>query len=170
VDVGGGASTLVDHLLDRGFTRVTVVDISDAALQKARQRLGSRAERVTWIQADARDLSLPHHVDLWHDRAVFHFLTAVEDQDRYLAAMRKAICPGGHVLIATFGARGPDQCSGLPVARYDVPTLARRLGPEYELLQSLEKAHHTPTGAVQEFTHGLFRCRTEKRHRREGLS
>jgi SAM-dependent methyltransferase len=150
----------VDHLLDRGFARVTVVDISGAALREARKRLGARAERVTWIEADARGLSLPHPVDLWHDRAVFHFLTAPEDQERYLSAMREAVPPGGHVVMATFGPRGPEQCSGLPVARYDAAALARRLGTDFELIRSVEKAHRTPTGAAQELTHCLFRRRT----------
>ena len=159
MDVGGGASILVDRLLDLGFERVTVVDISGSAIHKARVRLGRRAERVRWIEADARSLRLTHHVDLWHDRAVFHFLTTAADQEGYLAGLRAAICPGGHVVMGTFGARGPEYCSGLPVVRYDPPALARRLGPDFELLRSLEKTHHTPSGVAQEYTHCLFRCR-----------
>ena len=139
---------------------MTVVDISATAIRRARERLGTRAERVTWIEADARDLNLPHRVDLWHDRAVFHFLVTPQDQERYLSGLRKTVCPGGHVVMATFGTRGPEQCSGLPVVRYDAPALARRLGPDFELLRSVEKTHRTPAGAEQKFTHCLFRCRT----------
>jgi ubiquinone/menaquinone biosynthesis C-methylase UbiE len=159
VDVGGGASTLVDGLLDRGFERLTVVDVSESALVAVRARLGARADLVTWITADARDLQLPHSVDLWHDRAVFHFLTRFEDQEAYLSSLRRALRPGGHVVLATFGPQGPEMCSGLPVERYDAAGLARRVGAEFELLRSLESEHITPSGVRQQFTNCLFRRR-----------
>jgi SAM-dependent methyltransferase len=160
VDVGGGASTLVDRLLGQGFTGVTVVDISDAALQVARARLGEDAEGVTWLVGDARRLSLPEQIDLWHDRAVFHFLTTTADQDAYLSSLRRAVRVGGHAIIATFGPSGPEKCSGLPVQRYGAEALAGRLGVGFARLRVLEKRHITPSGATQEFTYGLFR-RTE---------
>jgi len=157
VDVGGGASTLVDCLLERGFRRLTVLDISDAALDAARRRLGARAGEVNWVVGDARDLHLPRPVGLWHDRAVFHFLTRESDQARYLSCLHENLRPGGHVILATFGQRGPEKCSGLPVERYDARKLSERLGADFELLQSVEKMHTTPSGATQQFTYCLFR-------------
>jgi ubiquinone/menaquinone biosynthesis C-methylase UbiE len=159
VDVGGGASTLVDRLLDRGFERLTLVDVSSSALSVARARLGARADRVKWVVADARDLRLPHPVDLWHDRAVFHFLTQPANQDAYLSCLRRAVRLGGHVVMATFGPLGPEKCSGLPVQRYDAAGLSRRLGPDFELRRSVQKTHTTPGGAAQQFTYCLFRRR-----------
>jgi SAM-dependent methyltransferase len=157
VDVGGGASTLVDALLDRGFTRLTVADLAGASLQAARARLGPRAERVRWLVADARTLRLARPVDLWHDRAVFHFMTSPADQAGYLTSLREAVRVGGHAVLATFAREGPPSCSGLPVERYDAAGLARRLGGEFELLRSLETVHTTPRGQAQPFTYGLFR-------------
>jgi len=159
IDVGGGASSLVDRLLDRGFVHVTVVDVSDEALDVARKRLGPRSCQVQWIVADARDLHLPRQIDFWHDRAVFHFLTDPADQNAYLARLRVAVRPGGHVLMATFGPQGPERCSGLPVERYDAVKLSRRFGPRFDLLQSLQRIHTTPSGAAQQFTYCLFRYR-----------
>jgi ubiquinone/menaquinone biosynthesis C-methylase UbiE len=159
VDIGGGASTLVDRLLQRGFKNLTVVDISESALNAIRTRLGSRAVEVTWLVADARDLHFPRQVALWHDRAVFHFLTKQADQDAYLSCLHEAVRPGGHVIMATFGPQGPNKCSGLPVERYDAPRLSGRLGPSFALLRSLEKIHTTPGGTTQQFTYCLFRRR-----------
>ncbi len=156
VDVGGGAATLVDSLLEQGFTRLTVVDIAEAALAVARARLGPRGGAVRWIVADARHLELEQQVDLWHDRAVFHSLTATADQEAYLAALCRALRPGGHVLLATFGPNGPEKCSGLAVQRYDGDTLARRLGTAFEARRIVERRHVTPWGAPQDFTYGLF--------------
>jgi trans-aconitate methyltransferase len=159
VDVGGGASTLVDCLLERGFRRLTVVDISDAALDAARGRLGARAGEVNWVVGDVRGLHLPRPVALWHDRAVFHFLTRKTDQDAYLSCLLENLRPGGHAILATFGPEGPEKCSGLPVERYDARKLSDRLGARFELLRSLEKIHATPSGAIQQFTYCLFRRR-----------
>ncbi len=147
----------MDELLARGFTRITVVDIAEAALRVARERMGARAAQVRWLVADARRLSLPEPADLWHDRAVFHFLTGTADQEAYLRSMRGALAPGGHVILATFGPTGPPKCSGLPVERYDAERLALRLGPEFRLLRTLEKRHTTPAGGAQDFTYALFR-------------
>jgi SAM-dependent methyltransferase len=160
VDVGGGASTLVDALLDRGFERLTVVDLAESSLNAARARLGRRAYHVRWLKEDARGLHLPRPVDLWHDRAVFHFLTEPADQEAYLSSLRKAVRPEGYVIIATFAPEGPQECSGLPVERYDAEKLSHRLGPDFRLLQSMKIPHTTPWGSTQEFTYCLFR-RTE---------
>lgn len=157
VDVGGGASTLVDELISRGFTRITVVDVAEAALRVARARVGASAKGVRWLAADARELTLPEPVDLWHDRAVFHFLTEAADQKGYLRGMCRALAPGGHVIMATFSPSGPQRCSGLPVERYDADKLASRLGAGFELLRAIQRRHVTPAGGSQDFTYGLFR-------------
>lgn len=157
VDIGGGASRLVDFLLDDGYTNVTVVDVSAAALDLARARLGDRAESVKWCVADAREVHLPGEVDVWHDRAVFHFLTEDADRASYLASVRRTLRIGGHVVIATFGLGGPERCSGLPVERYDADKLSRVFGPEFALVRQLVKQHLTPAGTTQEFTYAVLR-------------
>jgi len=159
LDIGAGAASLADRLLDRGFDQVIVADISEAALDAVRARLGERGARVTWQAADARYLRLSPPVDLWHDRAVFHFLTEEADRQAYLDSVRAVLRPGGHLVIATFGPGGPDRCSGLPVERYDAGKLSEFFGPEFELLRSFQKQHVTPAGATQEFTYALFRRR-----------
>jgi ubiquinone/menaquinone biosynthesis C-methylase UbiE len=160
VDVGGGASLLVDRLVARGFTGVTVVDVSEAALGVARQRLGPRAATVAWVVSDARRLELAEPVDLWHDRAVFHFMTGAEDRKAYLDGLRRTVRPGGHVVLATFAPQGPDKCSGLPVSRYDASGLVAALGTGFCLLKSLVHRHQTPSGGSQPFTYALFRRET----------
>ena len=140
VDIGGGASLLVDRLLDQGYSDVIVADISEAALDVARARLGDRGDKVTWQVADARHLRLPQQVDVWHDRAVFHFLTEEADRQAYLDSVRGALRVGGHVVIATFGPGGPDRCSGLQVERYDAGKLSEFIGPEFELVRSLDRS------------------------------
>ena len=152
IDVGGGASTLVDHLLDDGFQQVTVLDISAEALQITQQRLGQRAESVTWLEADITQTSMPHHeYDVWHDRAVFHFLTNQADRQRYINAVKEAVKPGGHVIVATFANDGPEKCSGLQVARYDPQSLHNEFGADFELLDHTREEHHTPFGTEQKF-------------------
>jgi 2-polyprenyl-3-methyl-5-hydroxy-6-metoxy-1,4-benzoquinol methylase len=152
IDVGGGASTLVDHLLDDGFQQITVLDISAAALEVAQQRLGQRAKSVTWLEADITQATLPtHEYDIWHDRAVFHFLTEQQDRQRYVNAVRKAVKPGGHVIVATFASDGPERCSGLEVVRYDSQSLHNEFGSDFELLDSAREEHQTPFGAEQKF-------------------
>ncbi len=152
IDVGGGASTLVDDLLDRGYSNVTVLDLSQQALDAARARLGERASRVRWICADVTDVALePAAYDLWHDRAVFHFLREPAARERYVAGVRRALKPGGHVIVATFGPHGPERCSGLEVMRYSPDELHAEFGSEFARLASATERHVTPWGTEQEF-------------------
>jgi len=152
LDVGGGASTLVDDLLANDFQQITVLDISATALTLARQRLGDRAAEVTWLEADILRAALPHHFcQVWHDRAVFHFLTRVEDRQRYVEAVRWAVRPGGHVIVATFAVDGPPRCSGLEVIRYNPDSLHAEFGSDFELETSAAETHHTPFGSEQKF-------------------
>jgi len=146
----------VDRLLDRGLTCVTVLDVSPAALTRARTRLGARAARAVWFEADVTGDWQVSPVDIWHDRAVFHFLTTTEQRDAYLTHLRRTLKVGGSAIIATFGLEGPTQCSGLPVERYDPPSIAALLGPDFELAESLKDFHQTPTGGQQAFSFGRF--------------
>ncbi len=158
IDVGGGASTLVDGLLAAGYHRLTVLDLSGLALAAARVRLGAAVAPVTWLESDV--LETPFRAgefDLWHDRAVFHFLTRPSDRRRYVAQARHAVLPGGHVLIATFAPDGPARCSGLDVARYAPEELQAELGAWFRLLSSHREEHHTPDGRTQAFSYCLFR-------------
>lgn len=151
IDVGGGASTLVDHLLDRGYRDVTVLDVSEQAFAQARARLGEAAGRVCWIVADVTMFRPERTYSLWHDRAVLHFLIDVEDRRRYLAALRGALVPGGDLVLATFGPEGPRKCSGLEVRRYSVDSMAELLGPDFELCSDQIVYHETPSGGSQQF-------------------
>lgn len=152
IDVGGGASTFVDDLLDRGYENPTVLDVSQTALDAARSRLGERAGRVRWICADVLDAPLPEAAyDFWHDRAVFHFLRDPADRERYVAAVRRSLKPGGHVVVATFGPHGPEKCSGLDVMRYSPDALHGEFGPGFVRLASATETHVTPRGTQQEF-------------------
>ncbi len=152
IDVGGGPSALVGDLLNNGYQNITVLDISAAALEAAQQRLASRANEVTWLEADILQTKLPHlEYDLWHDRAVFHFLTEPEDRRRYVNAVKEAVKPGGHVIVATFASDGPERCSGLPVVRYEPESLHNEFGDGFILLNSTHEAHHTPFGTEQKF-------------------
>jgi len=158
IDVGGGASTLVDDLLESGFKHITVLDISTAAINAARKRLGSRAEEVTWIEADITKVALPHHYyDLWHDRAVFHFLTSAEERQRYVETVKQSLKPRGHVIISTFAPDGPPKCSGLDVVRYSPKSLHDEFGNEFELIESASEAHLTPSGTKQKFIYCYLR-------------
>lgn len=157
IDVGGGASTLVDDLLGRGFDAITVLDIAGKALAAARVRLGSLADRVTWMEADATRINLPAaSFDLWHDRAVFHFLTDPSDRSRYIANATTTIKPGGRLIIAAFGPDGPTQCSGLDVVRYDAARLAAEFAEAFELIDSRSETHVTPGGSEQGFLYCLM--------------
>jgi ubiquinone/menaquinone biosynthesis C-methylase UbiE len=156
LDVGGGASTLVDDLLDAGMRRMSVLDISAAALQVARRRLGPRAAAVQWIEGDITSVELaPASVDVWHDRAVFHFLTEPEDRAAYVRQVRRAVRPGGHVIVAAFSPDGPPKCSGLPVVRYAPDALHAQFGDAFELVRHEVEDHRTPAGAVQHFVYCL---------------
>ena len=157
IDVGGGASTLVDDLLDLGYTKVTVLDVSSAALVVARERLGPRAKGVTWITSDVTKANLPNErYDVWHDRAVFHFLTEPEDRKAYVELANRSIKPGGHLILATFSLEGPTCCSGLDVIRYSCETLRLEFGPTYVLRQEVHETHLTPAGRHQKFIYCLF--------------
>lgn len=157
VDVGGGASRLVDYLLREGYRDLTVTDIARSALAAARARLGDAGQKVQWMPGDITRIDLAGRYRLWHDRAVFHFLTEADARDRYLATLRMALLPGGHLVIATFGLAGPERCSGLPVQRYDAQGLASVLGPGFSLTATVVRSHVTPQGREQTFTYCRFR-------------
>jgi 2-polyprenyl-3-methyl-5-hydroxy-6-metoxy-1,4-benzoquinol methylase len=152
IDVGGGASTLVDDLVAEGYTDVTVLDLSVAALNVAKVRLGERERTVHWMSEDiTRAAFRMHSLDIWHDRAVFHFLTDPSDRRAYVERVMWAVRPGGHVIIATFGENGPTMCSGLPVVRYNAGSLHDEFGGGFVLLKHEEEIHHTPAGKSQQF-------------------
>ena len=160
IDVGGGASTLVDDLLGHGFENVTVLDISQTALDLAKTRLGPLAQRVHWLLADVARVSLQSHAyDVWHDRAVFHFLTAREDRAGYVQNVMHAVKRGGHVIVSTFGPEGPTKCSGLDVVRYDAESLHDQFGKHFRLVESTKEMHQTPFGKTQQFLYCY--CRVE---------
>jgi SAM-dependent methyltransferase len=152
IDVGGGASTLVDDLVLRGYHKITVLDISEAALEVAQLRLGKASERVQWLSADVTKAKLPPNTyDVWHDRAVFHFLTSADERVAYVQAVARAVKPGGHVIVSTFGPEGPTKCSGLDVIRYDAESLHEEFGPRFRLVESSKELHETPFGTTQQF-------------------
>jgi SAM-dependent methyltransferase len=156
IDVGGGASVLVDHLLELGYRDIAVLDLSAAALAASRARLWDRAAAVEWIEADITSFEPPRRYALWHDRAVFHFLTDAADRVRYVAALRCTLAPEGAVVIATFAPDGPPKCSGLDVVRYDEPSIVAELGEGFELLETREETHITPGKAEQRFKYFRF--------------
>jgi len=170
LDVGGGASTLADCLLNAGYTDVTVLDVAAAALDLARARLGDDAGRVAWIEADVTRLRPERRYAVWHDRAVFHFLTEPHDRKHYLAALDAALQPGGHLVLATFGPAGPRECSGLPVQRYSVEALDALLGAKFTRRQFHIDSHRTPAGAVQEFLYGWWQYGRSTRETRAGAA
>jgi 2-polyprenyl-3-methyl-5-hydroxy-6-metoxy-1,4-benzoquinol methylase len=156
IDAGGGESTLVDDLLAREYGNVTVLDISQTAIDANRKRLGTNAERVQWIAADITQAELPAaRYDIWHDRAVFHFLTDPAARAAYVRQVARAMKPGGHVIVSTFGPEGPLRCSGLEVVRYDAETLQGEFGRRFRLVESSTQTHQTPFGTEQQF---LFSC------------
>ncbi len=157
IDIGGGASRLVDALVEKGFHAVTVLDLSEAALTADRNRLGDRAAQVRWIVADVTTREPPEEYAIWHDRAAFHFLTEEHDQAAYVARLTRALKPGGHAILATFAPDGPERCSGLPVVRYDAARLGRTLGSAFELVDMRRHEHTTPWGTEQRFQFGVFR-------------
>jgi 2-polyprenyl-3-methyl-5-hydroxy-6-metoxy-1,4-benzoquinol methylase len=154
IDVGGGASTLVDDLLAEGYSDITVLDLSAAAMAAARKRLGEQEKLVHWIEADITEADLPtKRYDIWHDRAVFHFLTTQKQRDAYVRTVYNSVKPGGHVIVATFAEDGPLQCSGLPVMRYRADELHDEFGDAFTLLDHRKEVHNTPSGAVQQFVY-----------------
>jgi SAM-dependent methyltransferase len=156
-DIGGGASRLVDRLVARRFSHVTVLDISEAALAAAKARLGARAGEVQWIVADVTKWRPTQAFDIWHDRAAFHFLTESADKAAYVSCLKAAINPGGRVIIGTFALDGPERCSGLAVSRYDAASLAATLGHGFGLVDTRRHEHATPSGVIQKFQFSTFR-------------
>lgn len=158
IDVGGGASTLVDGLLAAGYTNLTVLDLSAAALAAARTRLGAAGDVVRWIEADVRDADLPAHAyDVWHDRAAFHFLTDAPARAAYVRTVRHALKSGGHLIVATFAEDGPTRCSGLPICRYSAAALQEEFGAVFEPVHQEYEVHTTPAGATQRFVYVVLR-------------
>jgi SAM-dependent methyltransferase len=152
IDVGGGESTLVDDLLLRGYNNITVLDVSQSAIGLTKRRLGAAAEQVRWLVADITKIELePGAYDLWHDRAVFHFLTDREQRTAYVRQVARSVEPGGHIIVSTFGPEGPTKCSGLEVTRYDAESLHREFGARFRLIESSKEVHHTPFGTTQQF-------------------
>lgn len=159
IDVGGGASRLVDGLLADGYSDLAVLDVSEVALSRSKARLGPLAHKVSWIVADITQWQPQQTWDVWHDRAVFHFLTDPSAQDSYLAALKRGTKAGSAVIMATFALTGPEKCSGLPVQRYSAATLAARLGSDFALYAEATETHATPFGTIQEFSYAAFRRR-----------
>jgi SAM-dependent methyltransferase len=157
IDIGGGASRLVDNLVELDFENVTVLDLSEAALEAAKDRLGGRAARVQWIVADATVWEPREAYDTWHDRAAFHFLTEERDRAAYIARLEGALKVGGHAIIATYALDGPERCSGLAVVRYDPVSLGQTLGRTFQLVDTRRHAHATPWGSNQSFQFSVFR-------------
>ncbi len=157
IDIGGGASRLVDALLDQGYHDLTVLDLSAAALATAQTRLASRAQQVSWVVADVTAWKPERLYDIWHDRAAFHFLTDAADRLAYADRFRHALRPGGYAIIGTFAIDGPEKCSGLPVTRHDANSLAAIFGAEFTLVDSRRHEHLTPWGAIQKFQFSTFR-------------
>ncbi|ERF86738.1 class I SAM-dependent methyltransferase [Bradyrhizobium viridifuturi] len=158
-DIGGGASRLVDALVAGGFHDLTVLDLSEAALASARERIGARGEAVRWVADDATVWQPPQAFDIWHDRAAFHFLVEEKDRAAYLDRLHRGVKAGGHAVIGTFAPDGPEKCSGLPVRRYDSATLGRTIGPAFELIAHEAHRHVTPWGATQSFQFNVLRRR-----------
>jgi len=160
IDVGGGESTLVDDLLARGCKDITVLDVSEKAIEVTKKRLGAAAEKVHWLEADIENAELrPCGYDVWHDRAVFHFLTTPERRLAYIRQAARAVKPGGHVIVSTFGPEGPLECSGLRVMRYDADSLLDEFGGRFRLVESSKENHLTPFGTTQQFLYCC--CRVE---------
>jgi len=162
IDVGGGASTLVDDLRQRGYTNLTVLDASEAALEITKKRMGSDAEQVRWLAGDIIEIELEQHAyDLWHDRAVFHFLTTPEQRLAYVRQVIRAVKRSGHVIVSTFGPEGPTSCSGLKVMRYDAESLHIEFGRQFRLMESSEQLHQTTLATTQQFLYCYCRLELE---------
>jgi 2-polyprenyl-3-methyl-5-hydroxy-6-metoxy-1,4-benzoquinol methylase len=156
IDVGGGSSVLVDYLCKEGFTNLSVLDISQNALDSARERLGASAQSIDWFEVDITEFHSPHQFSLWHDRAVFHFLTDKLDREKYVKALQSALKPGGHLIIAAFAVGGPEKCSGLEIVQYDSTKLIAELGGDFELVEERSEVHVTPADKKQKFMYFHF--------------
>lgn len=159
IDIGGGASSLTAELLRAGFSDLAVLDISAEALERAKENLDAEAANIEWIAADITGWKPPRQWHVWHDRAVFHFLTDHASQDAYIRALHEATVPGAIAIISGFAPDGPEKCSGLPVVRYDANSLSKRIGAGFELLAEKREAHATPGGSVQKFYYAVLRKR-----------
>jgi 2-polyprenyl-3-methyl-5-hydroxy-6-metoxy-1,4-benzoquinol methylase len=160
IDIGAGESTLVDDLLATGYENITVLDVSQTAVDVTKKRLGLLAKKIDWIIGDITQVQLePFAYDVWHDRAVFHFLTSAAKRSAYVGKVMKAVKPGGHVIVSTFGPEGPTKCSGLEVMRYDAESLHEEFGQRFRLVESSKELHHTPFGTTQQFLYCY--CRVE---------
>jgi 2-polyprenyl-3-methyl-5-hydroxy-6-metoxy-1,4-benzoquinol methylase len=160
IDIGAGESTLVDDLLATGYENITVLDVSQTAIEVTKKRLGLLAKKIDWIVGDITQVQLePFAYDVWHDRAVFHFLASTEQRAAYVRSVAKAVNPGGHVIVSTFGPEGPTKCSGLEVMRYDTESLHNEFGTRFRLVESLKELHRTPFGTTQQFLYCY--CRVE---------
>jgi len=151
IDVGGGTSKLSEHLLDQGYTKLTVLDISGNSIEKSKSHLGEKSSRITWIEADVTKYSFNEQYDVWHDRAVFHFLTEAEEREGYLKSLNQALKLNGHLIMATFGLDAPPKCSGLSVVRYSPEILQNELGNNFNMVDSYSENHVTPSGVSQKF-------------------
>jgi len=156
IDVGGGASILVDYLSREGYSSISVLDISEKALACAKERLGAHAQKVEWYESDITRFKSPHQFSLWHDRAVFHFLTIEADRKSYVEVLNNSLRPGGHLIIAAFAVGGPEKCSGLDIVQYDAPKLMAQLGEDYELVDESNEVHFTPSKKKQKFVYFRF--------------
>lgn len=161
IDVGGGASTLVDHLYANGYKNIAVLDISEAALKHTQERLGSISNDIEWIISDITEYKASHPVDIWHDRAVFHFLTDESDRKKYIRALKKSLTPGGNLIIAAFAIGGPTRCSGLDIVQYDAGKMQVELGDDFQLVEQHSETHTTPSNASQAFTYYKFSYRPQ---------
>ena len=160
IDIGGGEATLVDDLLSKGYTNISVLDISQKAIDVARERIAELADKVHWYCADITTATLPqNYFDVWHDRAVFHFLTEESQRVKYIEQVMRSVKHGGYVIMSTFGPEGPEKCSGLDVVRYDAENLHGQFGKKFKLINSSTEIHNTPMGTTQQFLYCF--CRME---------
>lgn len=157
IDIGGGQSFLVDRLLDVGFSQIAVLDISRTAIEATKARLGERASRVEWIVADITQRDSLGEFDIWHDRAVFHFITDPDDRMRYLELLKRSLPIGGHFIVGTFAKGGPEKCSGLAICQYDAATMQDELGRSFVPVNDCEYLHTTPSGKPQQFFFGVYK-------------
>lgn len=157
IDIGGGDSHLVDHLLELGYKNLSVLDISEKAILKAKDRLGEAADEVNWMITDITEADLNTELDIWHDRAAFHFLTEDDDIENYISKLKRSIKSGGYFILGTFSENGPDKCSGIEIKKYSSEDMQRLFEKDFEIVRLENLDHKTPWDAIQNFTFGLFR-------------
>jgi ubiquinone/menaquinone biosynthesis C-methylase UbiE len=160
IDVGGGTSKLAGKLLDQGYKRLTVLDISGSSIERTKLQHGEKSKQITWIEADVTNFNFTESFDIWHDRAVFHFLTNANDRQRYVDSLNHALKPGGHLIISTFGLKGPPKCSGLNIVRYSAETLHKEFGDNFVMIETFDEVHDTPSKDQQNFIYCRFTKRT----------